>query len=56
LASNRIAAVTFAEARLQTVQGRYGSSEVTFIGRADFLRNKRSTGRQRDLGDVEELG
>lgn len=52
---NRIAGVTFAEARPQTVRGRYGASEVTFIGRADLLRNKRSTGRHRDLGDVEEL-
>jgi hypothetical protein len=53
---NRIAGVTFAEARPRTVRGRYGASEVTFIGRDDLLQNKRSTGRQRDLGDVEELG
>ena len=53
---NRIAGVTFAEARPKTVRSRYGASEVTFIGRVDLLHNKRSTGRQRDLGDVEELG
>jgi hypothetical protein len=53
---SRIAGVTFEEARPHTVRGRYGTSEVTFIGRDDLLRNKRSTGRQRDLGDVEELG
>jgi hypothetical protein len=29
---------------------------VNFIGRDDLLRNKRATGRARDLGDVEELG
>jgi hypothetical protein len=29
---------------------------VTFIGREDLLRNKRATGRVRDMGDVEELG
>ena len=52
---NRIAGVTFAEARPNTVRGRYGTSEVTFIGRVDLLHNKRSTGRQRDRGDVEEL-
>lgn len=52
---NRIAGVTFEEARSQTVRGRYGASEVTFIGRDHLIRNKRSTGRQRDLGDVEEL-
>ena len=26
------------------------------IGRDDFIRNKRATGRARDLGDVEALG
>jgi hypothetical protein len=53
---SRIAGVAFEEARPHTVRGRYGASEVTFIGRDDLLKNKRSTGRQRDLGDVEELG
>jgi len=52
---NRIAGVTFAEARASTVRGRYGDVEVTFIGKEDRLRNKRATGRHRDLGDVEEL-
>jgi hypothetical protein len=28
---------------------------VTFIGKEDLLRNKRASGRHRDLGDVEEL-
>ncbi len=52
---NRIAGVTFAEARAAMVRGRYGDVEVTFIGKEDLLRNKRATGRHRDLGDVEEL-
>lgn len=52
---NRIAGVTFSEARAQAVRGRYGDVEVTFIGKGDLLRNKRVTGRHRDLGDVEEL-
>ena len=52
---NRIAGVAFEVARPHTVRGRYGSSEVTFIGRDELLQNKRSTGKQRDLGDVEEL-
>jgi hypothetical protein len=37
------------------VRGRYGTVDVSFIGKADLLRNKRATGRQRDLGDIEEL-
>ena len=53
---NRIAGVSFEEARNSAIRGRYGSVAVTFIGRDALLRNKRSTGRARDLGDVEELG
>ncbi len=45
--------MTFAEAPGGVVQGRYGSVEVTFIGRDDLIRNKRASGRHRDLGDVE---
>ena len=52
---NRIAGVAFDEARANVVRGRYGAVDVTFIGKDDLLRNKRATGRQRDLGDVEEL-
>lgn len=52
---NRIAGVAFDEARMNAVRGTYGTINVWFIGREDLLRNKRSTGRQRDLGDVEEL-
>ena len=52
---NRIDGVTFKDARANAVRGRYGSVEVTFIGKEDLLRNKRASGRHRDLGDVEEL-
>ena len=52
---NRIDGVAFADARANTVRGRYGSIEVTFIGKDDLLRNKRASGSHRDLGDVEEL-
>lgn len=52
---NRIAGVTFDEARCRAVRGRYGDVDVTFIGREDLVRNKLATGRARDLGDVEEL-
>jgi hypothetical protein len=52
---NRIAGVAFDEARANVVRGRYGAVDVAFIGKDDLLRNKRATGRQRDLGDVEEL-
>ena len=52
---NRIDGVAFAEARGGVVRGRYGAVDVTFIGRDDLVRNKRASGRHRDLGDVEEL-
>ena len=51
----RIDGVTFQDARANAVRGRYGSVEVTFIGKEDLLRNKRASGRHRHLGDVEEL-
>jgi hypothetical protein len=52
---NQIDGITFDDARPNVVRGRYGSVEVTFIGMNDLIRNKRSTGRTRDLGDIEEL-
>ncbi|MDH4064436.1 MAG: hypothetical protein OEW19_08545 [Acidobacteriota bacterium] len=35
--------------------GRFGRLTVDFLGRADFIRNKRATGRTKDLGDIEGL-
>jgi hypothetical protein len=34
----------------------YGDQAVPVIGLDDFARNKRSTGRLRDLADLEDLG
>jgi hypothetical protein len=33
-----------------------GSLEIPFLGRADFVRNKRASGRRQDLADLEALG
>jgi len=52
---NDIDGVTFAEAKPNSVRGRYGQTEVTFIGREDLVRNKRATPRAKDKADVEEL-
>lgn len=38
------------------VLGHYGDTEVYFIGREDFITNKRTLGRKRDLADLEALG
>ena len=52
---NRIDGVTINDTRANVVRGRYGNVEVAFIGKEDLLRNKRASGRHRDLGDIEEL-
>ncbi len=52
---NQIDGVTFAEAKANAIRGKYGKVEVTFIGLADLLRNKRATPRMKDKADVEEL-
>ena len=35
--------------------GRFGDLTVDFLGRDAFIRNKRATGRLRDLADIEGL-
>ncbi len=52
---NSIDGVKYPDARAGRVRGRYGRIEVSFIGRAELLRNKRATGRLRDAADAEEL-
>jgi hypothetical protein len=47
--------ITFAEAWLDRLHRPFGDVEVDFIGRASFLRNKRATGRPKDLGDIEGM-
>jgi hypothetical protein len=44
------------EAFAGRVAGRYGDVPVYFIGRDQFIANKRATGRKRDLADLEALG
>ena len=47
--------ITFAEAWLDLHAPPFGDIEVDFIGRASFLRNKRATGRPKDLLDIEGM-
>lgn len=47
--------VTFGESWPDRVRRPFGEIEVDFIGRAAFLRNKRATGRAKDLGDIEGM-
>jgi hypothetical protein len=48
--------LTFADAWPGRLHRPFGEVEVDFIGREAFVRNKRATGRAKDLGDIEGLG
>lgn len=47
--------VTFVEAWPNRVSVEIGGLEIPCLGRADLVKNKRSTGRAKDLLDVELL-
>jgi hypothetical protein len=47
--------ITFADAWRDRVRRPFGEIEVDFIGRTSLLRNKRATGRPKDLGDIEGM-
>ncbi len=51
-----ITGVEFGEAWRSRVTHRAGTLEVPFIGREELIRNKRATGRLKDLADLEALG
>jgi hypothetical protein len=47
--------LTFEEAWPGRLRHAFGDVQVDFIGREAFIRNKRATGRVRDLGDIEGM-
>lgn len=47
--------LTFDEAWPDRMRRPFGDIDVDFIGRDAFIRNKRATGRAKDLGDIEGL-
>ncbi|MGE5359258.1 MAG: hypothetical protein ACM3NQ_09585 [Bacteroidales bacterium] len=47
--------LTFEEAWPGRVREVLGDVDVGFIGRESFLKNKRATGRAKDLGDIEGM-
>lgn len=51
-----ISGVTFDEAWHERVEDNFDDVRVPFIGRATFIRNKRASGRMKDLADIESLG
>jgi len=47
--------LSFQDAWPGRIRESLGSVEVDFIGRDAFIRNKRATGRMKDLGDIEGM-
>ena len=47
--------LSFAEAWPDRIRRPFGEVDVDFIGREAFIRNKRATGRTKDLADTEGL-
>jgi hypothetical protein len=51
-----ITGVSWVEALSGCAQGKYGDVPVKYIGRDEFILNKRATGGKKDLSDLEALG
>ncbi len=51
-----ITGVTWEQARSGRVGGHFGDVMVHFIGRDEFVANKRALGRKKDLADLEAVG
>jgi len=51
-----ITGVTWEDADQGKQEGLYGSVPVYFLGKKQYITNKRATGRKKDLADLESLG
>jgi hypothetical protein len=51
-----ISGVSWDEAWAGRDTGRCGSNDLPFLGRREFVKNKRASGRLKDLADIEALG
>jgi hypothetical protein len=51
-----ISGVTWEEANNSKDSGKFGDVPVSFIGKQQFIINKRASGRKKDLADLESLG
>lgn len=47
--------ITWEEANAHRVAGQYGDIPVHFIGKTEYIRNKKATGRKKDEADIEAL-
>ena len=51
-----ISGVTWEEADTSKEPGLFGDVSVAYIGKEQFIINKRASGRKKDLADLESLG
>ncbi|MGB1799849.1 MAG: nucleotidyl transferase AbiEii/AbiGii toxin family protein [Gammaproteobacteria bacterium] len=51
-----ISGIKWEEAFSGKVKGTCGGVEVSLLGREQFIKNKKATGRAKDLADLEALG
>ena len=51
-----ITGVTWEKADKGKIEGLYGGLPVFFLGREQYIANKRAVGRKKDLADLEALG
>jgi hypothetical protein len=52
----QLSGLTFSEAWSTRTRAAFGPVTADVIGREALIKNKRATGRARDLGDIEALG
>ncbi|TSJ42691.1 hypothetical protein FO440_00420 [Mucilaginibacter corticis] len=52
---NTISGVEFNEAYLNKITGEADGLNINFINISDFIKNKETTGRAKDLGDIASL-
>lgn len=51
-----ISGVTWDETWKGRVRGNYGDLPVFFIGQAEYIKNKKASGRKKDIADLEAIG
>ena len=51
-----ISGVTWEQADASKEPGKYGDVPVFYIGKNQYVANKRATGRTKDIADIEALG
>ena len=51
-----ITGVSWEQARSGRVEGQFGDLTAHYIGRDEFIANKRALGRKKDIADLEAIG